>query len=130
MTVKITGMQIKRGRPNRGGSRIMATFDFHTTDLGFKGCCLTLNPAGKWRVWTPMIDPGTQSAKERKILQVCVYWRSGGTLEQQVLDAALAMFHLLDDGDDPLAPWEPREHPEPSSEPEDREGLMRALGGA
>lgn len=124
MTVKITGMQIRRGKPNRGGSRIMAMFDFHTADLGMKGCALALNPDGKWRVWTPMIDPGNQSAKERKILQVCVYWRSGGTLEQEVLDAALAMFHLLDDGEDPHV------RPEPSVEPGDREGLLRALGAA
>lgn len=128
MTVKITGMQVKRGRPNKGGSRIMATFDFHTADLGFKGCCLTLNPADQWRVWTPLIDPGTQSAQQRKVLQVCVYWRSGGALEQEVLDAALAMFRLMDDEEDATAPYEPHQYPDPSPEPEDRDGLLRALG--
>lgn len=124
MTVKITGMQIKHGRPNKGGSRIMATFDFHTPDLGFKGCCLTLNPANQWRVWTPMIDPHSTSQKDRKILQICVYWRSGGSLEQEVLDAALAMYRLMDDGEEEFV------RPEPSPEPEDRDGLLRALGGA
>lgn len=113
MTVKITGMQIKRSKPNRGGSRIMATFDFHTPDMGFKGCVLSLNPEGKWRVWTPMIDPSA-SAKERKILQVCVYWRSAGTLEQEVLDAALGLYRQLSDHDEFDAPYEPHDYPEPS----------------
>lgn len=113
MTIKITGMQIKRSKPNRGGSRVMANFDFHTPDLGMKGCVLSLNPEGKWRVWTPMIDP-LASAKDRKIQQVCVYWRSGSTMEQQVLDAALALYKQLSDDDEFDAPYEPREYPEPS----------------
>ncbi len=91
MTVKITAMRTVDGKPNRGGSKIIAHFDFITEDLGMKGCVLSLNPEGKHRVWTPLID-ATVSQSERKALLVGVYWRKEGALHGQVLDAAVAMY--------------------------------------
>lgn len=97
MTVKITGMRTVTAKPNFGGSRIIAHFDFITDDLGMRGCVLSLNPEGKPRVWTPLID-ATVSQSERKSAPVQVYWRKEGELHGQVLDAAVAMYRLFDGG--------------------------------
>ncbi len=119
--VKITGMSVRNAAPNKGGTRIMAFFDFHTDDIGLRGCALVKNNCGIWHVWTPMIDPGSYANAERKLHPVGVYWRSAGDLEERVLAAALDMYRIMDGGV-PMA----KTVPEPESD--DRNGLMRALG--
>lgn len=97
---KITGMTIKRGAPNKGGSRIMAFFNAHNEEMGFKGCALVLRPDGGWRVWTPMLSDLTRT--ERREREAAVYFRSGSTMEAELLEAALKLYAIIN-GDAPEA---------------------------
>lgn len=138
MTFKITGMSLRQFQPNKGGSRLMAYFDCHNEEIGFKGCALVKLSGGDWRVWLPKV--GEKTVAERRADRVDVYFRAGSTLEAEMLAAARAMYALMDD--EPIEDDGPIEYrtfpftlvsidgkPVEKSEPDDdASGLHRVLG--
>src|ERR1700704_1405071 len=92
MEVNITGMTKTTGRPNKGGTRILAFFDFDAHNIGMKGAALVINQTGKWGIWPPKIEDATRvEIHERR---KCVYWR-GDAFEKALLPAAQDLYWRL-----------------------------------
>jgi hypothetical protein len=92
MDSKITGMTLKEGAPNRGGTRILAFFDCETPHLGMKGAALVVYKDGRWGIWPPKIEDGTGIAIHER--RKCVYWR-GDAFVKALLPAAQQLYWQL-----------------------------------
>jgi len=56
MEVTIAGVNITKGRPNKGGSRIIAFFDCEAEGFQLNGCALVRTAKNGLTVWPPKIE--------------------------------------------------------------------------
>src|SRR4051794_8500950 len=73
MEVTISGMTKQGGKPNKGGNRIVAFFDFEAPDIGMKGAALVVRADGSWDVWPPKIEDLTRAEIHER--RKYVFWR-------------------------------------------------------
>lgn len=55
--VTITGLtRVARPKPNKGGSTVIALFDFEVSGLALAGCALVRTPRNGLTVWPPKLE--------------------------------------------------------------------------
>jgi hypothetical protein len=123
MDSKITGMTMKGGAPNKGGTRILAFFDCETQDIGFKGAALVLYEEGKWGIWPPKIEDATRA--EIHARRRYVFFR-GDAFEKALLPAARELYWALGGAEGRTS----RVAEGPAAEEPDHSALTRWLAGA
>lgn len=98
------------GEPNKGGSRVLAFFDFDAPTIGMKGAALVINQNGRWTVWPPKILDATRAEIHNR--RRYVFFR-GDFADKVVLPAARELYWHLGgiEGRDRVSADVPRQGP-------------------